>query len=88
MQTMSRPLARIRRSALVVVAAAMLCSGVARSASALDVEIRPDLVFGHKDGLAMTLDVLSPKSGANGAAIIYMVSGGWVSRWWASIGIR
>jgi acetyl esterase/lipase len=29
----------------------------------------------------MTLDVLKPKSGASGAAILYMVSGGWVSRW-------
>ena len=50
-------------------------------AAAVDVEILPDLVYGHKDGLAMTLDVLKPKAGANGAAILYMVSGGWVSRW-------
>jgi acetyl esterase/lipase len=53
---------------------------VAGAASALDVEILPDLVYGHKDGLAMTLDVLKPAN-ANGAAILYMVSGGWVSRW-------
>jgi acetyl esterase/lipase len=38
-------------------------------------------VYGHKDGLAMTLDVIKPKTGANGAAILYMVSGGWVSTW-------
>jgi acetyl esterase/lipase len=50
-------------------------------AAALEVEIRPDLVYGHKDGLAMTLDVLTPKGSANGAAILYMVSGGWVSRY-------
>jgi len=54
---------------------------VAAAASSTDVEILPDLVYGHKDGLAMTLDVLKPATGANGAAILYMVSGGWVSRW-------
>ncbi len=48
-------------------------------AIAAEVEIIPDVVYGHKDGLAMTFDVLRPKTGANGAAVIYMVSGGWVS---------
>jgi acetyl esterase/lipase len=62
--------------------AVLLSVGVtSRAVVAADVDILPDLVYGHKDGLAMTLDVLKPKSGANGAAILYMVSGGWVSRW-------
>jgi acetyl esterase/lipase len=43
------------------------------------VETIPDVVYGHKDGLAMTLDVVKPKANANGAAVIIMVSGGWVS---------
>jgi len=43
------------------------------------VEIIPDVVYGHKDGLALTFDVLKPKTNANGAAVIFMVSGGWVS---------
>ena len=72
------PIARRVRTAV----AALLLSGViAAPAAAVEVEVLPDLVYGHKDGLAMTLDVLKPKSGANGAAILYMVSGGWVSRW-------
>jgi acetyl esterase/lipase len=50
-------------------------------ASAPDVEIVPDVVYGHKDGLAMTIDVIKPKTRANGAAVLYMVSGGWVSSW-------
>jgi acetyl esterase/lipase len=62
---------------LAVASAGLLASPV----SAADAEILPDLIYGHKDGLAMTLDVLKPRSGANGAAILYMVSGGWVSRW-------
>jgi acetyl esterase/lipase len=45
------------------------------------VEIIPDIVYGHKDGLAMTFDVLKPKANANGAAVIFMVSGGWVSNY-------
>ena len=43
------------------------------------VDIVPDVVYGHKDGLALTFDVLKPKTKANGAAVIFMVSGGWVS---------
>jgi acetyl esterase/lipase len=49
-------------------------------AQAQNVTIIPDVVYGHKDGLAMTFDVLSPAN-PNGAAVMYMVSGGWVSRW-------
>jgi hypothetical protein len=26
-----------------------------------EVEIRPDVVYGHKDGLAMTFDVFAPR---------------------------
>jgi len=44
-------------------------------------KIRGDVVYGHKDGLALTMDVFSPAGGKNGAAIAFMVSGGWVSRW-------
>jgi acetyl esterase/lipase len=42
-------------------------------------EIIPDVVYGHKDGMALTFDVLKPRVKANGAAVIFMVSGGWVS---------
>ena len=42
--------------------------------------IMPDLVYGHKAGMALTLDVFRPTS-ANGASVLNMVSGGWVSRW-------
>lgn len=44
-----------------------------------EVEIIPDVVYGHKDGMALTFDVLKPKADANGAAVIFMVSGGWIS---------
>lgn len=42
-------------------------------------EVIGDVVYGHKDGMALTFDVIKPKAKANGAAVIFMVSGGWVS---------
>jgi len=41
----------------------------------------PDVVYGHKAGMALTFDVLHPTGASNGAGILYMVSGGWFSRW-------
>ena len=79
--TTSRRFDGLRRAMLATVAALVFSSLCVRFAAAAEVEILPDLVYGHKDGLAMTIDVLKPKTGANGAAILYMVSGGWVSRW-------
>jgi acetyl esterase/lipase len=46
-----------------------------------EVAITPDVVYGHKHGLAMTFDVFTPKEDANGAAVLFMVSGGWFSNW-------
>ena len=43
-------------------------------------DITPDVVYGHKDGMALVYDVLRPPE-ANGAAVLFMVSGGWFSRW-------
>jgi acetyl esterase/lipase len=38
-----------------------------------------DVVYGRKFGTALTMDVFTPKSNANGAAIVWVVSGGWFS---------
>jgi acetyl esterase/lipase len=43
-------------------------------------EILPDVVYGHKAGLAMTCDVIRPQE-PNGAAVLFMMSGGWFSTW-------
>ena len=43
-------------------------------------ELHPDVVYGHKSGMALTYDVLDPVNG-NGAGVAFMVSGGWVSTW-------
>jgi acetyl esterase/lipase len=38
-----------------------------------------DVIYGRKYGLAMTMDVFTPKEKPNGKGIIFCVSGGWVS---------
>ncbi len=38
-----------------------------------------DVIYGRKFGTALTMDVFRPKSGSNGAAIVWVVSGGWFS---------
>jgi acetyl esterase/lipase len=43
-------------------------------------KITPDVVYGHKDGLAMTFDVYTPANPSR-AGVLFMVSGGWVSTW-------
>ncbi|WP_149495145.1 alpha/beta hydrolase [Roseiconus lacunae] len=40
-----------------------------------------EVIYGHKDGLAMTFDVFEPDGEANGAAVVFIVSGGWRSKW-------
>lgn len=44
------------------------------------VRITADVVYGHKDGMALFYDVFTPPE-PTGAAVLYMVSGGWFSRW-------
>jgi acetyl esterase/lipase len=63
-----------------------LCLGGLLCIPALTIAAEPaaitaDVVYGHKDGLAMTYDVFTPKENANGAAVLFMVSGGWYSGW-------
>jgi formylglycine-generating enzyme required for sulfatase activity/acetyl esterase/lipase len=60
-----------------------LCPGIAAIAAekdySKDVEVSTDVVYGHKFALAMTMDVLRPKKNANGAGIVFIVSGSWHS---------
>lgn len=42
--------------------------------------VTTDVVYGHKDGLALTFDVYQPAR-PNGAGVISVLSGGWQSSW-------
>lgn len=43
-------------------------------------KITPDVIYGHKAGMALTFDVVQPQK-SNGVGILFMMSGGWVSAW-------
>ena len=62
---------------------ALLVLGFAPRASlhaAEGVTTEADVVYGHKDGLALTFDVIKPAK-PNGAGILWLQSGGWYSTW-------
>lgn len=40
-----------------------------------------DVIYGHRDGMALTYDVFKPKKKPNGALVVNMVSAGWTSKW-------
>jgi acetyl esterase/lipase len=42
-------------------------------------ERKRDVIYGRKFGTALTMDVFTPKEKANGAGVILVVSGGWLS---------
>ena len=48
------------------------------STGAEEPRITPDVVYGHKFGMALTFDMFQPQK-QNGAGIIFINSGGWVS---------
>jgi acetyl esterase/lipase len=57
-----------------------LISNAATSEAKESYSITPDVVYGHKAGMALTFDVIQPEE-KNGAAVLFMMSGGWVSFW-------
>lgn len=68
-----------RMACLILLVLGFAGSAFTQSAAPVALDITADVVYGHKDGMALTFDVLKPKAKANGAAVIFMVSGGWVS---------
>jgi len=75
---MKHPTGIPSRSLSTVLLAVVLLAGAAHAQHS--VEITPDVVYGHKYGMALTMDVYQPKEG-NGIGVLFMISGGWYSRW-------
>lgn len=65
-------------SALLMVSVLAVAASAENALSPKDVRVRPDQVYGHKFGLAMTFDAYTPKN-ANGAAVLFISSGGYES---------
>lgn len=45
----------------------------------MDYEQQQDLVYGYKDGMALVMDVYTPRRGGNGRGILWVAAGGWTS---------
>ncbi|MBS1791725.1 MAG: alpha/beta hydrolase [Acidobacteria bacterium] len=65
----------------------LLAFGLASIAKSDDFKLEPvkcrvveDLVYGHKDGLALTMDVMIPETKAKNIGVILIVSGSWKSK--------
>jgi acetyl esterase/lipase len=72
----------VNRSSIVSAAIVLFVSAscVSRAIADEAYKITPDVVYGHKAGMALTFDVIHPKK-PNGAAVLVMMSGGWFSFW-------
>jgi acetyl esterase/lipase len=66
-------------SFLLLLASGLRSEPPAPTASPAAVEHLTDVVYGRKFGVALTMDVFKPKQKANGAGVVWVVSGGWVS---------
>lgn len=83
----------MKLSSGLVVAVAIFCCSSTRCVSAQDLSTSSegreekhaeyiateDIVYGHKDGMALTLDVLEPKVGKKGIGLVLVSSGSWRS---------
>ena len=83
---MTRPFTPPPRVSVIVVVVAVAClANLLASTSAAAAAQQPaytreqDVVYGRKYGVALTMDVFTPGRDANGAAAIFVVSGGWFS---------
>lgn len=72
-------MARAYSSRLVLGIVFALFAAQARAADDAAITTQRDVVYGRKHGLAMTCNVFAPKENANGAAVVWVVSGGWIS---------
>jgi acetyl esterase/lipase len=69
---------KIRCFALITFSIWAVTASAENAVNSQDIRVRPDQVYGHKYGLAMTFDVYAPKNG-NGAAVLFINSGGYES---------
>jgi len=58
---------------------AILCAAPVHGADDPIYTRKEDIIYGRKGGVALTMDVFTPKQNANGAGVIFAVSGGWFS---------
>jgi acetyl esterase/lipase len=67
------------RVKVLLVMACALAPAAARAQEAPEFARQRDVIYGRKAGLALTLDVFTPKKNARGVGLVFVVSGGWFS---------
>ena len=67
-----------RLLAVVAVVISAVSGNFVRAEELPDVQRTEDVIYGRKDGMALTMDVFRPAK-SNGCGIIYLVNGGWLS---------
>ena len=76
-------LTRFLLLAVATAAVSLLPSAAAQpkkdAVPAVEFTRKEDVIYGRKHGMALTLDVFTPKEKANGRGVIFCVSGGWFS---------
>jgi acetyl esterase/lipase len=66
--------------ALLLLAAALFLAPFAPGQESKTFTRKEDVIYGRKYGVALTLDVLTPKQNANGIGLVNVLSGGWYSQ--------
>ncbi|HUY33703.1 MAG TPA: sulfatase-like hydrolase/transferase [Pirellulales bacterium] len=61
------------------VSCSAMAPAVGRAADGPNYDRTEDVIYGRKHGMALTLDVFKPRAKANGAGVVFVVSGGWFS---------
>jgi acetyl esterase/lipase len=54
-------------------------SAISQTTTNPDFTRKEDVIYGRKHGMALTLDVFTPKDKPNGLGVIFVISGGWFS---------
>ena len=65
------------QSTVLTCLAVLLTSSAIRAEDEVTYNRTRDVIYGRKDGLALTMDVIAPKEKPNGLGVIFVVSGGW-----------
>ena len=72
----------MKRACLAILLACFLGTaglGTAHAADEPSFARTQDVIYGRKFGMALTMDVFTPEKSPNGAAVVWVVSGGWFS---------
>jgi dipeptidyl aminopeptidase/acylaminoacyl peptidase len=69
---------RLLQSSLLASLVVLLSAVASRAEDSAYLRTR-DVIYGRKDGLALTMDVIAPREKPNGLGVVFVVSGGWRS---------